>query len=405
MAAANSRSPPSLIVSKQGLATWAGGDARRAGTASAARPAMGNALHLIARLAAAASIACATAATDDDRDGPADAGAPWWLDPDGGSTTPPAGADAGRPSGPPAACTGPTGNFNGIQLIECVPGGASVGPRPLVVVLHGYTQDPEAMLASTQWDVLAGRHGFYLAFARASADYRSWYWYTAGRSRGQPDPAGLVAIVDDMKARHDIDAERVFVAGLSSGGYMAVDLLADYPDVFAGGSATSGGPHGCDVLCPHSATAGAGKTGALVRAEHPAVWSDAAARKPRLLLLHGDLDQTNLPANSQHLRAQWLDAHGADDTADNAALGLPTELGGYPYEVYAHGGEPVLGFIHMTDLGHGTPVNPGDGIDQGGFDPMPSQTADPCGVCPQDWTNTGSLWGPYYEAKFFGILE
>jgi hypothetical protein len=35
---------------------------------------------------------------------------------------------------------------------------------------------------------------------------------------------------------------------------------------------------------------------------------------------------------------------------------------------------------------------------------MPSKTADSCAFCAQDWTNTGSIYGPYYEAAFFGLV-
>ncbi len=350
--------------------------------------------------------ACAIGRTDDagdvgHADGRADAGRPaQW--PDAGPPLPTA-PDAGNPvvGGPPATCTTIPAYAGGFEVIECVPE-TTAGPAGLVVVLHGYTQSAAELLDTTEWDVLAGRYGFYVVFPQAPGN-RAWYWYTAGRSRGQADPAGLVAIVDAMKAEHAIDDGRVFAAGLSAGGYMAVNLLADYPDVFAAGSATSGGAHGCSALCASVPSGGANV--AAVTNELPAWWSDPATPKPPLLLLHGDLDATNVPGNSEQLVLQWTGAHGADQTPDNAALGLPTEINGYPYEAYARDdGAIAVARIRMTDLGHGTPVNPGEGVDQGGHDPMPSSTASDCFVCPQDWTNTGSLYGPYYEAVFFGLV-
>jgi len=60
--------------------------------------------------------------------------------------------------------------------------------------------------------------------------------------------------------------------------------------------------------------------------------------------------------------------------------------------------------VLMKGMGHGTPVDPGSGVDQGGWDPVPSQTAsaDPNAV--QDWTNTAGIYGPYYAGKFFGLV-
>jgi poly(hydroxyalkanoate) depolymerase family esterase len=310
-------------------------------------------------------------------------------------------ADGGV-AGPPATCS--TGTVGALQTITCVPQGMeghTGTPAPLVLVLHGYTQDPADLLASTQWDTLAGAGGFYVVIPRSSASFRAWYWYTSGRSRGQSDPAALVAVVDAMKQAHDIDPDRVYVAGFSAGGYMAASLLADYPDVFAAGSVTSGGAHGCGVLCP--SVPGPGGGAAAVTAELPSWWNDPQTRKPRLMILHGDLDQTNLPGNAEHLANQWLGALGADTEPDNQALGLPGDLYGYPYQVYEQDGEVVVATIRLTDLGHGTPVSPGPGPHQGGHDPNPSKTADPCGSCSQDWTNTGNLYGAHHEAVFFGL--
>jgi poly(3-hydroxybutyrate) depolymerase len=48
-----------------------------------------------------------------------------------------------------------------------------------------------------------------------------------------------------MKTNHSIDAERVYLTGLSAGGYMAAVMLAVYPEVSAGGAVMAGGPFRC----------------------------------------------------------------------------------------------------------------------------------------------------------------
>ena len=40
----------------------------------------------------------------------------------------------------------------------------------------------------------------------------------------------------------------------------------------------------------------------------------------------------------------------------------------------------------------------------GGWDPVPSKTASTDTNTPQDWTNTAGIRGPYYSAKFFGLI-
>jgi len=318
-------------------------------------------------------------------------------------TTPP-GVDAGvvEPppppgDGPPAPCAPLSGSFNGLTATACV---AEVsGPAPLVIALHGYTQSAADYLDTTEWDVLAGRYGFHVVFPQAPGD-RAFYWYTNGRDRGQPDPEGIVAMIDALEATTPIDRTRVYVTGLSAGGYMAVSLLAGYPDVFAAGASFSGGPHGCSSLCASIPSAGTDVTAAF--REH---WSDASARKPRLMLVHGDADGVVAPGNMDQAMRQWTTALGTDTTPDNAAMGLPTELGSHPYSVYTQGGEVVVATHMLLGIGHGTPVDPGDAEHQGGHDPMPGMVQSSSFLGPHDWTNTTSFYGPYYAARFFGLAR
>jgi poly(hydroxyalkanoate) depolymerase family esterase len=351
--------------------------------------------------------------------------------PSGGSDATPPPPPPPPPGTQPAACaplaTTPTGLG---AVLECVPAGMAgkTGtPAPLVVALHGYTQTAAEYKDTTEWHVLAGRYRFYVVFPQTQADLvnaggrpAAWKWWRDfapwTRQSYNQHFAPIVAVVDAMKAAHDIDPDRVFVTGLSAGGYMTTLLLAVYPDVFAAGAAFSGGPADCDLKCTDSNKVqdwtrppGYVPPGAsdVVNA-WPTWWKDPGKRKPRLILFHGSLDQAVKPVNLDDATKQWTAALGLDATPDNAALGLPAQLGGYPYKAYAGPGGVGVATVLMTDLGHGTPVRPGMAVDQGGHDPLPSQVAadfsqvnDP--GCKQDWTNTGAVYGAYQAARFFGI--
>jgi hypothetical protein len=79
-------------------------------------------------------------------------------------------------------------------------------------------------------------------------------------------------------------------------------------------------------------------------------------------------------------------------------------LKGSEYAVYANGNNVVLATLLMPGIGHGTPTEPGMAADQGGWDPIPSQTMVNDANAVQDWTNSAGIYGPYYAAKFFGIV-
>ena len=60
----------------------------------------------------------------------------------------------------------------------------------------------------------------------------------------------MAALVDDLAGRLSIDKTRIYVTGLSMGGYGSWDLMARYPRIFAAGVPICGGgdPETAEVL-------------------------------------------------------------------------------------------------------------------------------------------------------------
>ena len=83
---------------------------------------------------------------------------------------------------------------------------------------------------------LADRHGFLLAAPRQTRGHQAggcWRWYESGhQARGAGEPAilaGITAAVLAEPSRWRIDPARVYAAGISAGGAMALILGATYP--------------------------------------------------------------------------------------------------------------------------------------------------------------------------------
>src|SRR5262245_39160038 len=135
-----------------------------------------------------------------------------------------------------------------LRMFKYVPSGLPPS-SPLVVVMHGCTQNARDYGADSGWIELADRLHLALALPEQSQSNNPrncFNWFVIGHNRrGQGEALSIKQMVDKMKADHGIDSSRVFATGLSAGGAMTSVMLATYPDVFAGGGIVAGLPYGC----------------------------------------------------------------------------------------------------------------------------------------------------------------
>ena len=334
----------------------------------------------------------------------------------GSNASPDGGGDGSADPAAEAPCTLDTKAYGSMKMWVCAPTGMPPGPAGLVVAMHGYTQgvvDPSSpnqawgFKSTSQWATLAQQHKFYVIFPDKGTQAFSWYAFfgTSGIGRSDLEPSQIAAMVKDVSAKYSIDPAKVFANGLSAGAYMTTVMLATYPDIFAGGSMFEGGAYGCSTSCAALGKKGSGgwtwpgnHASTLVTGAYPTVWQSASAKKPRLLVFQGDADGAVTPENMADVVQQWKGATGT------TGAGTTSTLKGHTYTEYTKDGQTQLATILMHGIGHGTPVDPGPGPDQGGWDPVPSQTASSDANAKQDWTNTAGIWGPYYSAKFFGLI-
>lgn len=161
-------------------------------------------------------------------------------------------------------------------------------PPPLVVMLHGCTQDAADFAAGTRMNDHAREQGALVLYpeqAQRSHGQKCWNWFkTQHQQRGRGEPALLAALTQHVVAQEHADPSRVYVAGLSAGGAMADVLGHCYPDLYAAVGVHSGLPHGAahDMMSALNAM----RTGAT-----PVRPGDANASLPTIVF-HGDADAT-----------------------------------------------------------------------------------------------------------------
>jgi len=282
-------------------------------------------------------------------------------------------------------------NPGNLAMFSYVPSGLPK-TAPLVVALHGCTQSANDYYSNAGWPKYADMWKFAIVFPQTNSSNNSnscFTWYDPAKAaRGVGEALSIKQMVDYAIANYGLNPRQVYITGLSAGGAMTSDMLADYPDVFTGGSINAGIP----AFCAHDLTSGSncqyndqhktpGQWGDLVRSAD----SGYAGPWPRVAIWQGSSDSTVYPVNSTEERDQWTNVWGISQTASSTQ----TLTGGTTENIYNDpNGKPAVELYTISGMGHGTAVNPGSGIDQ-------------CGTTGTYYPNY--ICSTYYTAKFWGL--
>ena len=256
------------------------------------------------------------------------------------------------------AIVAPAGpNPGELRMLCYVPPGLPEG-APLVVALHGCTQNAAAYDHGAGWSLLAERHGFAVLFPeqrRANNANLCFNWFQPDDvTRGRGEVESIRAMVAQMVAAHRLDARRVYISGLSAGGAMTAAMLATAPELFAGGAVIAGLPYGCASGMQEAFGAmnqgqrrSAREWGDKVRAASP-----FRGPFPAMQVWHGTADTTVNPGNAEELVAQWSNVLGLS--------ALPTgidRIDGAEHATWrGRDGRAMLERWIVPGLAHGVPV-------------------------------------------------
>ena len=223
-----------------------------------------------------------------------------------------------------------------------IPSNAGSEPMPLVVMLHGCGQDAVDFARGTGMNTLAEEYGCLVLYPEqpCSAHWnRCWNWYDQDHQRrGEGEPALIAGLVRRIMVEHAVDARRVAVAGLSSGGAMAVILGRTYPDLFSAVGCHSGLAHG-------SATSSVGAMLAMRDGPDPAALALAGPHaNPPVIVFHGDADATVNRKNGIGVVRQTVDSDPARRRGKQAGIAIVEETG-------RSGGRNFTRQIHQQENG------------------------------------------------------
>lgn len=269
---------------------------------------------------------------------------------------------------------------------------------PLVIILHGCTQNASQMFEQTGWKELADSNQFYLVFPEQKMINNPnlcFNWFNdSDIERGKGEVASIRNMVLKVSDSLKIDSTRIFVYGLSAGAAMSLAMMATYPEMINAGAVLAGGPYkACEnplkaitsMKYPDQLTAE--ERGKKVREQNP----DYKGKYPKLILLHGGKDKVVAFENSNEIVKQW--SYVLNIKSEHSILidDYDGKLGFSRSENWNDKNEPLIIFYTLPKLGHSLAIDPGKGKKQGGKTGMFSKDVD--------------LFSTWYIARDFGILK
>jgi poly(hydroxyalkanoate) depolymerase family esterase len=234
---------------------------------------------------------------------------------------------------------------------------------PLVVMLHGCTQNPDDFAAGTSMNELAETHTFLVAYpaqAQNANMQKCWNWFKASdQQRGQGEPAIIAGITRQVIEEYGVVDGQVYVAGMSAGGAMAAILGAVYPDLYAAVGVHSGLAPGAahDLPSAFSAMKGSGASNT-----HQDIFTTGSEVNVPVIVFHGDRDTTVHPSNAEQLLAVYQKVDTTPGGRNAAGKLVPPVAvrkgqvpGGHAYTCatqYDADGRPLMEQWTVHGLGH-----------------------------------------------------
>lgn len=235
----------------------------------------------------------------------------------------------------------------------------------LVVLLHGCAQQGDELAQQSGLSGLAKKHNFALLLPQQGLKNnikRCFNWYSSDDStRGTGETLSLKNMITTMKAQ--LGSKEVYILGLSGGGAMASGMLANYPELFTGGSVVAGIPFPCadglitGISCMRNGPSQTvNELVSLVRNINPTI-----TNWPKLSVWTGENDAIVNPLNSTMLAQQWASLSALEHKP------IVSEKSGYTITRWHDSTKKArVELIEVSERGHGIMVNPT--VENGGME-------------------------------------
>lgn len=238
--------------------------------------------------------------------------------------------------------------------------------RALMVNLHGCAQNSADLQEHGNWAASAEAHGMIVALPDApdgGVIMGCWDYYDSGHSRTSPSrhDDNLLDLVAELKGDADlaIDANQVYISGLSSGAGQAMVMGCLAPDVFAGIGISAGPTVGTTSL--QIGWVAVSQAQGAATCTSFAGDAEASFGTQLTSVVYGSADYTVAQGYGRLNGAIMAELYGAGTQAEFSLSELAGQNTNGTGVQYSDDSGPRVSVISNTGLGHAWPAGTGAG--------------------------------------------
>ena len=229
-------------------------------------------------------------------------------------------------------------------------------PAPLLVVLHGCTQDPDDIARGTRFNAIAEEKGMLVAYPeqpQKANGLKCWNWFDAAHQRrDNGEPALIAEMTQRVISEYSVDARRVYVVGVSAGAAMALTVAYAFPEVFAAAGIHSGVAYGAATSIADALKAMGAGAADSVSLPDAVVKEMGSRRNFPAIVFQGSADKSVKVVNLSQVVSQLSELHtpgGLKKLSETPG----SSQGGYHFTRTEYGNaRPLIEVWVVDELGH-----------------------------------------------------
>jgi feruloyl esterase len=245
--------------------------------------------------------------------------------------------------------------------------------KPLVVVLHGCSQNAKDVAELTGWNKLSDINNFMVMYPQqkfSNNPNSCFNWFRGNDiNKGKGEGESIFQMITYMAEKYPIDKNKIFITGLSAGAAMSVAIMATHPETFSAGAFFAGGAYklATNQVASFNVMIGNKDITCYELAKRVVMQNvDYKGKYPKTIIYQGLSDPIVNHKNARLIINQWTTVNKADtfpDKIDTCFKNIP-EITRFCY--LDNKNDTCVIYYEIKNLGHRLLIKPGEKNEEGG---------------------------------------